>query len=374
MASKYRNRALLDDDTTISDDPIAPGTPGIRTWGENVGQAIRVLETLFGPGSTLAPSAGTVLAGTGPGTSDWVPFPSQIFEVTWSFDTVTSPKTSTFVYRVRQPSTLLDIRTQLGTPAASGAACVVDLKRNGLSIIASGKPSITVGQDQNTNAQTFTSVALATGDKLTVTIDTGTDGAALDVFVTLQPTSPTGIPPVPQEVGWSAQDQGFVAWTFDPNVASSSGLLLVTGVIYIGAIPVRQAHTITNLWCHVTNVGSGLVASQSFMGLYSSAGTLLSATADMSGDFTSTGTKSKALTTPQAVVPGMYYVAVVSNGTTPPSLARGTQVSISLANAANLTAAAARWATNGTGTTLPSSLTMASNVTSNAANVWLGAS
>jgi hypothetical protein len=184
MTSRYVGRALIDDDTTIGDDPIAAGAPGIRTFGENVGQAIRVIETFLGTGSTLTPAATTYLAGTGAGTAEWTSvslFPQQ-HDVPWQFNTVVTVTTHGVPWRVEKAGTLLSIRLVLGTVAVSGSACQVDLLKNGSSVLST-KPSITVGQDINTNTPVFSNTALAADDRLKPSITQGSDGAGLLVIV-----------------------------------------------------------------------------------------------------------------------------------------------------------------------------------------------
>jgi hypothetical protein len=182
--SKYINRVALDDDSTIANDPITGGSSGLLTFGKNVGQAIRVIETMLGTGSTLAPAASQYLAGTGAGTAEWQAvslFPQQ-HDVPWQFATVTSPTTHGTPWRVEQAGTLLSIRLVLGTVAATGLACVVDLLKNGVSVLST-KPSITVGQAINTNAPVFTSTGLVADDILKPQITQGSDGAGLLVIV-----------------------------------------------------------------------------------------------------------------------------------------------------------------------------------------------
>lgn len=304
--------------------------------------------------------------------------PGMVFDIPFPMAAITSPTTGTYKWRVAAPSTILRVRADLGTVAASGLDTIFDVNVNGVSRISTGKPQITVGQAVNTNAQTFTSTALATNDLISVDIDQGSDGFQGMVWVTIQENSPVGASPVGTDLSWGPTDQGFLGWTLDPAGEIGGATILTSGTVYIGAISVRRSITITNLWCAVSVIGATLTANQSFMGLYNNSGTRLAVTADMSTDFTTTGVKSKALTVAQAVGPGIYYVAVVSNGTTPPTLARGVTTVTALAalhNQANLTAAAARFASNATvQTSLPASLTMASNVTTGQVNFWFAIS
>jgi hypothetical protein len=184
VASKYLNRVAIDDDSTIPDDPITPGSTGHLAHHQNLAQAVRTIETFLGTGSTLAPSASTYLAGTGTGTAELnavTLFPQQ-HDVPWQFATVTSPTTHGTPWRVEQAGTLLSIRLVLGTVAATGLACVVDLLKNGVSVLST-KPSITVGQAINTNAPVFTSTGLVADDILKPQITQGSDGAGLLVVL-----------------------------------------------------------------------------------------------------------------------------------------------------------------------------------------------
>lgn len=116
---------------------------------------------------------------------------------------------------------------------------------------------------------------------------------------------------------FEATDQGYISWAFDPGM-SYNGNAPSAGVVYVTAVPIRRSCTITNVINCVGVAGSGLTSGQNFAALYNSAGTLLSQTADQTTAWASTGIKTMALGAAQAVTPGIYYVAVWSNGTTPP--------------------------------------------------------
>jgi hypothetical protein len=108
-------------------------------------------------------------------------FPQQ-HDVPWQFTTVTSPTTHGVPWRVEKAGTLLSIRLVLGTVAASGSACQVELLKNGSNVLST-KPSITVGQAINTNTPVFSNTALAADDLLLPKISQGSDGAGLLVVV-----------------------------------------------------------------------------------------------------------------------------------------------------------------------------------------------
>jgi hypothetical protein len=124
-------------------------------------------------------------------------------------------------------------------------------------------------------------------------------------------------------------DYGWIAWSGDP-MAQYTGIAPTNGYAYFTMIPVRSACTITNILMAVTTVGASMVSGENFAGLFNTSGTLLSATADQSSTWAgTTGLKTMALTTPQSVSAGLYYVAFFTNGTTIPKFSyNAAQVSI----------------------------------------------
>jgi hypothetical protein len=157
-------------------------------------------------------------------------------------------------------------------------------------------------------------------------------------------------------------DQNLISWSVDPATPVNS-TVVPTGALQLVRVLVRKATTVTNIIVDVATAGVTLTASENFVGLYNSSGTLLSGSADQTTNFGTAGTYTIPLTTPQAVVAGTYYVGILTNGTTGPQMARGNGLSggVSFANA-GLTASTYRYATNGTGlTSLPASVTMGSN-------------
>lgn len=158
---------------------------------------------------------------------------------------------------------------------------------------------------------------------------------------------------------------GFLAMTFDPALTQGS-ISLTSGTVSMARIDLPAAATVNTITVGSTTAGSGLVAGQSFAGLYDSAGTRVAVSADQSASWASTGEKNVALTAPYAAAAGTYYVGLLCNGTTPISFVRGS-TGAPIASLVNhgLTAATARWATGPTSqTTLPASITMASRTLS----------
>jgi hypothetical protein len=163
--------------------------------------------------------------------------------------------------------------------------------------------------------------------------------------------------PLPSDFGW-------IAWSSDPGGANGTGAPN-SNVITLIMVFLRQTATISNIVVATTTPGSGLTSSENFAGIYDSGGTRRGVTADQSTTWAAAaGAKVMALTSAYTNAPaGTYYVAILSNGTTPPVF-RLSAASGALPNA-GLTGAALRFATNGTGTTLPSSITPSSNVITN---------
>lgn len=166
-------------------------------------------------------------------------------------------------------------------------------------------------------------------------------------------------------------DQGFIAWTADP--ASSGTGSMTSGAVRLARVILRRPATITNLWSCVTTAGSSLTAGQSFIGLYSSSGTRVAVSTDQASSWASTGVKQATLSSPYNAAAGVYYIAAVSNGTTPPVFYATGSSSVSPVNA-NQTVSTARYLSGPTGqTSLPASITMASN-TLNSTAYWFALS
>lgn len=184
----------------------------------------------------------------------------------------------------------------------------------------------------------------------------GTGLAASPITIPLGGTSQTTDPLMPA----MASDHGLLAWNYDWAAATNTNAT-TAGTLYLMRVNIRVSFTWTNVWFAVQAAGSG-ASTGSFVGLYSSAGSLLSGSADIAASLTATGVKSVALTTPQSVSTGTFvWVAFLANlATTQPTLQRSTN-NVNVPNV-GLSAALARFTTNGTGlTSLPASITPSSN-------------
>jgi hypothetical protein len=139
------------------------------------------------------------------------------------------------------------------------------------------------------------------------------------------------------------------------------GVAATLGTVYLAAVFVPSQRTVTSIWWGL-NVGvTTPTSAQNWVGLYSSAGTLLAST-DVTSVANGTGPFQTSIAS-TAVSPGFYWVGFLFNGVTAGQPYRLQSLNGSLANL-NLPAASKRFATNGTGQTTLSSITPSSNSTS----------
>jgi len=176
----------------------------------------------------------------------------------------------------------------------------------------------------------------------------GTNSESLDV-----PGNLAGLP--------GPRSNNAIAWTSDPT-AVGGGALVTNGVVYLSALYVPKSTTAVKLWWCTTTAGATPTAGQNFVGLYDASGNRL-VTVGIDGRVTVANTLfGETISVP--VVAGVYYVAWVFNAATAPNVAHASSINATLLNF-NLTVSTARYATNGTGqTSLPATLTMASNANS----------
>lgn len=114
--------------------------------------------------------------------------------------------------------------------------------------------------------------------------------------------------------------QGLVAQNMDRQVAVST--LIMTGQrAYYMLVPLRKGDIVSNVHLVVTTAGETMSLSKA--GLYTRAGALLGASADQGTAWQSMGLKTAALASPVEVpATGAYYVALLANGGTLPTLMR----------------------------------------------------
>lgn len=175
-------------------------------------------------------------------------------------------------------------------------------------------------------------------------------------------------------VSWQPSDNGLLLSSAGDSALLTSNAILTAGTLYLAKLPVRSAVTVTNLLFEVSTVAAG-ASTGTFAGLYSSAGVLLSGSADVNAAFLAQGPATCPLTTPQALPAGGFvWAALLANfATTQPTLFKGATATGNVPNV-GLTAAAFRFAVNGTGlVALPGSITPAANTAAGLLSLWAGA-
>lgn len=167
-------------------------------------------------------------------------------------------------------------------------------------------------------------------------------------------------------------DSGYLAWSFDP-CAIASNTNLVSGTVYLAAVFIHKAMSVTSLWFTANSVQGTLTSGQNWIGIYNSSGTkLVEASLDA---VTTTGAKQVSVSS-TALTPGLHWVSFLANASSG-NFGLGCGVASgnvkAVVNGA-LAASVLRAATNGTSqTTLPSSITPANNQASTIP-IWAGLS
>ncbi|MFD8226842.1 hypothetical protein ACFV16_22020 [Streptomyces massasporeus] len=165
-------------------------------------------------------------------------------------------------------------------------------------------------------------------------------------------------------------DHGMVSWPYKPELATST-LAPVSGTVYLTALPVRTAVTVSRLWFLLGAAAVSPVAGQNWAGLLAPNGTLLS-TASLDSVITgSNSPKFATLAAPQALSPGMYLGALLFNGSTNPVVYKTASPFLSFASV-NQAASAYQYATNGTGRTTLATIDPAVNAAG--PSIWMGLS
>lgn len=175
-----------------------------------------------------------------------------------------------------------------------------------------------------------------------------------------------------ESAGDAPATQGLKAAPFDVALSNGS-VAIASGTVHMVEVVITEPTTLNSAVAVVFTAGSGLTSAQNFAALYNAAGTRIAVTADQTTAWGTAGVKTMAFTAPVAVAAGRYYVALLSNGTTPPAFLRGLSAG-AIPQALNIgrTAADGRWTTGPTAqTTLPASVTMASRTLAGAA-LWAG--
>ncbi len=216
--------------------------------------------------------------------------------------------------------------------------------------------TLTLGSGGDVNLYRSSADVLRTDDSLVVGGSVTASGRLLNSF---QPSS-----------------VGYKAVTLD-GAGAIAGNALATGVIYLCGLYFAEATTVTDLWFAVNTQGTLLTAGQNWVGMYSAAGSKLTESG-LDTVLTSTGPKQITVSS-FAVAAGLNWVTFLANftGTAPQIMCGNTSGALrSMMVNGPATAANYRFANNGTGTVLPSSITPASNtaVSTDIRVFWAGAS
>jgi hypothetical protein len=259
-----------------------------------------------------------------------------------NFPYVDLPDTSTPVYADDFANPIVETLLEL-----AGAGGRVPALETSVAALGSGATYT----DENARDAIGAAFAAGTHTGITVTVNDGADSISLA-------TSSASLPVYgPADLGW-------LTWSIDPAVASSSSAPNGAGIMALTRVKLPTAATVTSICLYVATAGATLTSGQCFAALYDSTGARVGVTADLSTAWTSTGSKEHALTSPYAAAAGSYWVALLYNGTTGPLFSRAAS---SLATNTGLTAATARFGVYGSSqTTTPSSITPASIVITSA--------
>lgn len=166
-------------------------------------------------------------------------------------------------------------------------------------------------------------------------------------------------------------DLGFAAWAYDPaNTPNTT--VTTSGTLYLAQVELRYGTTVTKGAIGIGTAGVGPVANQNFIGLYGPNGTLRASTAAgaIDGSLTATGLLNATFSASFTAPAGNYWIAFLNNAATPVAVARNSGLNLGIANG-GAAASTYRFCVNGTGlTSLPATITPASNSLTGATTMW----
>jgi hypothetical protein len=114
--------------------------------------------------------------------------------------------------------------------------------------------------------------------------------------------------------------QGLVTQNYERTLVQGSSIM-IDGTVYYLSVGLRAGDLVTNVILHVATAGATLTLSK--VGLYDKSGTRLVVSADQGTAWETSGMKTVALSSPYTVPSDDgFYVALVSKGTTLPTLSR----------------------------------------------------
>lgn len=160
---------------------------------------------------------------------------------------------------------------------------------------------------------------------------------------------------------WQPEDYNFYSWAYDVSAAANSATM-TSGTMFTIRLKVSEAQDISS--AHFVCSGSGSMLTDGYVAVYQD-GNLLVQSADISADFTSTGSKNVTFAS-TTVQPGYIDLGIWFTGTGMPNLGRSSQLS---GTAGFLTGDDARFATADSGLTDTAPATLGAKTSSNF-NVW----
>lgn len=165
-------------------------------------------------------------------------------------------------------------------------------------------------------------------------------------------------------------DHGFITWSHDPSLTVTSQAP-TAGSIYLVGVFIRRTQSATKIWFANGAAATSITAGQSFVGIYNSAGTL-QASAGIDTQIQASANAQSATISSTSLTPAMYWIAILVNYSGGLTLMRGSNGGHTNAN---LATASLRFAINGTTqTSLPSSITPASNTKGGSLPWWVALS
>jgi hypothetical protein len=126
-------------------------------------------------------------------------------------------------------------------------------------------------------------------------------------------------PPFRAAIISSPEQHDLLAESVDPATCNV-GFALTGGSIYVVRLYVPKSSIATKIAIVLSAAGSVLTAGQNFAALLDDDGTKLAETADQTTAWQSSGEKQMAIADQQLIAGNFYRVAILANGTTPPSL------------------------------------------------------
>jgi hypothetical protein len=229
------------------------------------------------------------------------------------------------------------IRDTIGTTLVAGSGITVTVDDPGNTVTITNTGSAYTNED----ARDAIGTALVAGSGMTVTVSDVGD------TITLATTGSGGFTPA---------DHGFITWSYDPSLASSSTAMGTTGILHLVKVKLAAAATVTGVGLYISTVGSSV--SGGYVALYDSTGTRVAVSSAITTAWQATGYVQNAFTGTYSAAAGTYYAAILQASGTAPTFSRS---STSLAVNAGLSAGSLRYSTYSSGLVVtPSSVTLAS--------------